>query len=95
MVQAAVQLSLTEQLLAAAMELPEPERAMLVQALLRSLSPLADEGVALDEPPLASDPVLTTELQRRRRAYLSGETGSVSVEQLEDELTDVLTATHR
>jgi hypothetical protein len=93
MAQAVVQISPTEQLLAAAMELPEPDRAKLVRELLRSLSPVADEVDPL-EGPLGPDPVLTAELQRRRRAYLAGETGSVSIEELESELAGVLAAIH-
>lgn len=99
MAHAAVQIPPTQQILAAAMELPEPDRAELVLELLRSLSPLAEGDLASDAPhepvPSQPDPELTAELQRRRRAYLAGETSSVSVEELESELDDVIAAIHR
>lgn len=94
MAQAAVQRSSTDQLVAAAMELPEPERAELVRVLLSSLSPMADERESAQAPP-EPDPELTAELQRRRRAYLAGELESVSLEELEHDLAGVLAAVHR
>jgi hypothetical protein len=94
MAQAAVQLSSTDQLLAAAMELPEPERAELVCALLASLSPVTHEDMSTDASP-EPDPELTAELQRRRRAYLAGEIESVSLEELDCDLAVVLAAVER
>jgi hypothetical protein len=88
MAQAAVQLSSTDQLLAAAMELPEPERAELVRALL------AQEGMSADAAP-KPDPELTAELQRRRRAYLAGEIDSISLEELDRDLAGVLATVQR
>jgi putative addiction module component (TIGR02574 family) len=94
MAQAAVQLSSTDQLLAAAMELPEPERAELVRALLASLSPVTQEGMSADAAP-EPDPELTAELQRRRRAYLAGEIDSISLEELDRDLAGVLATVQR
>jgi hypothetical protein len=94
MAQAAEQLSSTDHIMAAAMELPEPERAELVRVLLGSLSPFAQESESAGAPS-EPDPELTTELQRRRRAYLAGEMESVSLEELEHDLTGVLAAVHR
>lgn len=94
MAQEAVQITPTDEILAAAMELPETDRVKLVHELLRSLSPLPDEDVH-PEAPFGPDPALTAELQRRRRAYLSGEMSSVSIEDLESELDQVLTAIRR
>lgn len=92
MAQAAVQISSTNQLMAAAMALPEPERAELVRALLGSLSPLAYEGTPAEARP---EPELPAELQRRRQAYLAGDVDSVSLEELEHDLVEVLAAVHR
>lgn len=94
MAHAAVPLLPTDQLLAAVMELPEPERARLVLELLSSLAPTADDGTAREGSPDA-DPELTAELQRRRRAYLAGETGWVSVEELASDLDDAIASVHR
>lgn len=83
MAQAAAKIPVAAQVMADAMQLPEPERAELVLELLRSLSPLDAE-----EPPTHADPdtALTAELRRRRQAYLDGESGWVSLEALEAEL---------
>jgi putative addiction module component (TIGR02574 family) len=92
MAQAAVRASSTDQLLAVAMALPEPERVELVRVLLASLSPLAQEDAPAEAHP---EPELTAELQRRRQAYLAGELDAVSLEELEHDLVGVLAAVHR
>lgn len=77
------------------MQLPEADRAKLVHELLCSLSPMADDDSSLVEDPLGPEPALTVELQQRRRAYLAGETGWGSIEELETDLANVLAATRR
>lgn len=94
MAQAAVQLSSIDQLLAAAMGLPEVDRAALVRSLLGSLLPPAHDHASVERS-AEPEPELTAELRRRREGYLAGEIDAVSLEELEQDLAGVLASVHR
>lgn len=64
------------------------------RCMASSLPPTAQDGAIREEPPEAN-PELTVELQRRRQAYLAGEIGWVSVEELASDLDDVVASVSR
>lgn len=62
----------TQELLVRAMDLPPAERAMLIDALLESMT----------EPDLAIDTKWATEAQSRLSAYRAGELGVVDADEV-------------
>ena len=64
------------EIMAAAMQLPEAERVLIVERLLESLSP--DGGAALDDS-------WEAELERRLADFKQSEDGAVSWEELKEQ----------